>query len=122
MLVKFGGRQWWYGGGYMPIAFNPTPHGGRVVIGDTPYGKFQIEWDADGQLVSESCTIKTPNTPAATPCTHLGSPTGESVKCPSCRGTVKVKIHTCQAHGTCTPIKRVPGYTCCTSCQDYDPS
>lgn len=31
-----------------------TKQGGRVVQGDTPHGRFRVEWDADGALVSES--------------------------------------------------------------------
>lgn len=39
------------------MILNPTKSGGIVVKGDTAYGRFRVEWDATGQLVSESCEI-----------------------------------------------------------------
>ena len=45
----------------------PTPSRGRVVAGDTPWGKFRVEWDANGKLISESIEIRTPTQPTDTP-------------------------------------------------------
>jgi len=49
------------------------------------------------------------------PCLHLGAPTGESVACPSCQGSVSLKLFACAVHGTATLAKRVDGYGCCDS-------
>jgi hypothetical protein len=38
----------------------PTPSGGRVVEGSTPWGCFRVEWNAGGELMSHSLAIKTP--------------------------------------------------------------
>lgn len=37
-----------------------TVAGGRRVSGFTPWGDYRVEWDADGNLISHSITIKTP--------------------------------------------------------------
>lgn len=42
------------------MRFHPTPTHGRIVTGDTPYGKFRVEWAADGTLISESIEIREP--------------------------------------------------------------
>lgn len=37
------------------------PHNnGRLAAGNTPWGDYRVEWDADGNLISHSITIKTP--------------------------------------------------------------
>lgn len=47
------------------MRFNPTENGGRILEGVSPWGKFRVEWDAAGKLVSESLELKTPpETPA----------------------------------------------------------
>lgn len=40
--------------------FKPTPSGGRLLTGDLPHGKFRVEWDARGRLISEFCEPRTP--------------------------------------------------------------
>ena len=45
------------------MKFNPTPTHGRLLQGDTPYGKFRVEWAADGTLISESIEIRRPPEP-----------------------------------------------------------
>lgn len=52
------------------------------------------------------------------PCTFLGQPTGETISCPSCNGSVKIKTFVCGLHGTCTLNKQVPGIKTCR-CVDY---
>lgn len=42
------------------MMFKPTTTEGRVAEGKTPYGDYRVEWDADGNLISESCEIKHP--------------------------------------------------------------
>ncbi len=45
------------------MRFAPTPTNGRVLEGDTPFGRFHVEWDAAGQLVRESLELREPATP-----------------------------------------------------------
>jgi hypothetical protein len=52
-------------------------------------------------------------------CTHLGRATGATVACPSCRGTVALKLFTCAVHGQCTQAKAVAGIACCATCPDF---
>lgn len=55
-------------------------------------------------------------------CKHLGLPTGSTVKCPTCRGVVSLKLLKCAIHGTCTLGKRVAGHGCCDeSCKERSP-
>lgn len=51
------------------------------------------------------------------PCIHRGEPTGQLAECPSCTGTVRVKIFACSALpcGTCTLEKPVDGHGCCSA-------
>ena len=46
---------------------NPTLSGGRVVKGDTPYGRFRFEVDSDGALVSHEFKVLEPRPPQAIP-------------------------------------------------------
>lgn len=52
-------------------------------------------------------------------CALRGEATGETVTCPSCRGTVELKLFTCQPHGKCTVGKPVDGIACCLTCHEY---
>lgn len=51
-------------------------------------------------------------------CDHLGERTGETRACPTCAGTVQLKLFECKKHGVCTPDKPVDGVSCCRSCPD----
>lgn len=51
-------------------------------------------------------------------CVHFGAATGETITCPSCRGTVALKVFACAVHGTCTPGKQAEGVACCVGCTD----
>lgn len=53
-------------------------------------------------------------------CEHLGAATGETVACNSCPGAVKIKLHSCDAHGVCTPHKKT-SVQCCIGCPDASP-
>jgi SAM-dependent methyltransferase len=53
------------------------------------------------------------------PCVHRGIETGETVECPTCSGTVKLKVLACEVHGKCTVEKPVEGVQCCKGCPDY---
>ena len=41
----------------------PTSSGGRIAIGDTLHGKYRVEWNAAGELVSETIEIRDPALP-----------------------------------------------------------
>jgi O-methyltransferase len=56
----------------------------------------------------------------ALPCIHLGEPTGETRTCPSCRGSVQVKLSRCSVHGSCTTHRVVSDTPCCVTCPDRD--
>lgn len=43
------------------MIFKPTPTGGRLAEGDTPHGRYRVEWDAAGELVSDECEPRNPN-------------------------------------------------------------
>jgi hypothetical protein len=59
-----------------------------------------------------------PKTPAPAVCPHLGDEIRRE-PCPSCRGTVLVKIHGCELHCECTlSSKRLPGVRNCGKCPD----
>lgn len=49
-------------------------------------------------------------------CVHLGQPTGEMRKCPSCTGDVDVKLFGCAIHTQCTVAKEVADIACCAKC------
>lgn len=69
-------------------------------------------------------------------CKHFGEETGETVVCPTCKGSVKVKTFKCAQYGQCTPVTPVIGadgkpVACCNgwasngsvlrACQRYEP-
>jgi len=69
------------------MRFNETPSGGRIASGTLPNGTYRVEWDADGNLISESCTIKEPPAPPPKP--------ARVEVCPSCGGEL---VGTCSRH------------------------
>lgn len=42
------------------MKFKPTPTGGRIAEGDTPHGRYRVEWDSAGELVSAECEPRDP--------------------------------------------------------------
>jgi hypothetical protein len=51
------------------------------------------------------------------PCPALGAPTGETARCPTCRGVVHLKVFACGVFGACTLGTRAPGVKgCCEGC------
>ena len=58
--------------------------------------------------------------PPALSCVHLGGPLGETRSCPSCKGSVRVKVMACAVHGGCTPARKVEGVAFCGTCPDRD--
>jgi hypothetical protein len=62
-----------------------------------------------------------PKTARNLPCVALREATGELVQCPTCSGTVNLKVYSCEIHGSCTLGKKVEKYPCCVQCPDYAP-
>lgn len=55
--------------------------------------------------------------PRAT-CQHRGEAVDE-VECPSCRGTVILKVFDCVQHERCTVAKPIEEMACCVTCEDF---
>jgi hypothetical protein len=53
--------------------------------------------------------------PAREKCQHLGEPTGETLGCPTCKGTVKLKLFHCHHPAHPEPIT----LKFCRGCPDY---
>ena len=106
----------------MDMSLETRLGGGRIARGDTPYGNYTVEWDAEGQLVAENLEIRKPEPEKPRGlCAHLG---GElrRVMCKSCGGAVKIKVMSCSVHGECTSAKSAPGVSAvCRSCTDWEP-
>jgi hypothetical protein len=43
-------------------------------------------------------------------------------ECPTCAGTVRLKVLACSRHGACTVGTPLPGIACCAGCSDYEPA
>jgi hypothetical protein len=57
-------------------------------------------------------------TPALADCPHRGGEIRRE-QCPSCSGTVMVKVQACELHGECTLSSKVlPGVRKCEGCAD----
>lgn len=52
-------------------------------------------------------------------CVNLGKESGKVISCPSCKGSVRIKLFDCQIHGVCTLRKQLDGIACCVGCADY---
>lgn len=50
-------------------------------------------------------------------CVHRG-PEAAAVQCPSCRGTVRVKVFQCKMYGLCTIVKASKYMHCSAPCPD----
>lgn len=53
------------------------------------------------------------------PCIQLGERLREQ-ECPTCNGSVLLKVFTCELHGECTLAKTIKDIACCTTCKDYE--
>ena len=42
------------------FSFRPRNTDGRILEGDTPYGRFRVEWDAHGNLLHHEIEIREP--------------------------------------------------------------
>ncbi len=42
------------------MKFAPTPTGGRIASGNTPFGRYICEWDRQGQLLHHEMVISEP--------------------------------------------------------------
>lgn len=54
-------------------------------------------------------------------CKHLGDELRRQ-ECPSCKGTVQVKVMGCAMFGECTIGKDLPGIECCAACSRHEPT
>lgn len=57
--------------------------------------------------------------PSNNPCRHRG-PATRRAGCPTCKGSVQLKIFACALHGECTPVTSLGDLPCCAGCNDYD--
>jgi hypothetical protein len=53
------------------------------------------------------------------PCIHRGAELRKQ-SCPTCRGTVQIKIYACAIHGECELSGRLMGVRCCAQCDDFE--
>ena len=56
------------------------------------------------------------------PCIHLFPVVLRLVECPTCNGSVNLKVFACEKHGECTIGKKLDGLACCATCGDYEAS
>ena len=52
------------------MIYKPTLTGGRLLVGDTPFGSFRIEWDSANELVSIEHKPKEPSLAGYNPVKH----------------------------------------------------
>lgn len=52
-------------------------------------------------------------------CVHRGDSAGEKL-CPTCNGSVRIKLFTCAVHVECS-IQKSVGVAVCATCPDYQP-
>lgn len=55
------------------------------------------------------------------PCVHLGNQL-RTEQCPTCSGSVKVKVFACALHGECELANKLPDVKRCGSCGDFQAS
>jgi hypothetical protein len=53
-------------------------------------------------------------------CRHRGPASGATVRCPSCHGTVNLKLFGCALFGACT-LARPASVACCATCAERAP-
>lgn len=75
----------------------------------------------EAEREGQSARVRTPIKVDPTFCLHRGKETGETKQCPSCSGTVHLKVFSCAVHQTCTISRRIEGVSCCVSCPDRKP-
>jgi len=115
------------------MTIKPTDNNGRIVEGDTPWGRYsfivehvafskslRIIDDAGNVVGSARLDAAEPKpAPAQNPdCAHRGEESGES-DCATCKGSVKIKLFACTVHGTCHRSPReVAGVKSCIGCAE----
>lgn len=52
-------------------------------------------------------------------CRHRGSES-RRVECPTCSGTVRIKVFACSLKGECTLGQPVDGIPCCATCEEFE--
>ena len=54
------------------------------------------------------------------PCRHLG-PEVRQQTCPTCSGSVRLRVMECRVFTECTPVTPLAGLACCGSCDRWEP-
>jgi len=89
------------------MIFKPTKTGGRLASGDTPYGSYAVEWNREGQVISQTLNLREPPTgpaPAKPPgCSGCG---GENFQPPSTPDQAEAIL---REHAQPPPEARTPG-------------
>ncbi len=93
-------------GGYCKVAGSTVSHG---VCADC------LKNDKRGMHLNQKKSVFDPHID----CAFKGKETGESVECPTCSGSVKIKIFECSQFGRCTIGKKSDGIACCKICDSH---
>lgn len=74
-------------------------------------------------IADDSTFISSPYTRSTlrADCRHLGTDTGDRIKCVPCGGGVSLKVMACKVHGKCTVGKPADGLACCATCPSHEP-
>ncbi len=83
---------------------------------------MRYQWDVRAAAIAAGMLPSRAPDLQVSPCVHLGNPTGQTVECPTCSGSVKLKLFHCLALGSCTTTKKVEGVACCVGCSEYQPA
>lgn len=79
---------------------------------------FFAAWEAGG--LRELCDDATSPARRNEPCRHLGEERRQ-VTCPTCHGSVRLKVFGCEVFQECVRGLSVEGLTSCVICPRYDP-
>jgi hypothetical protein len=79
-------------------------------------GTFQL-WE-EGRGPGQSVTRRH-GKPRTVPCVHRRAALREE-PCPTCRGSIRLKVFVCTLHGQCTVGWPLTGLAWCATCVDYE--
>ena len=79
---------------------------------------FFAAWESGG--LRELCGAATAQTPRPALCQHLGKERRQVV-CPTCQGSVRLKVYGCELFQECVLGLSVENLTSCVICPDYVP-
>ena len=80
---------------------------------------FFQQWE-QGQGIGQQALLAPPPKPRID-CVHLGVVVDE-IACPTCQGSVRIKVLACEFHQRCTLGRVLDGLACCVTCSDYHSS